>query len=593
MALGNRANRHLPAHYCSPLACGANKNSDALLGNPVSRSARWASIPIFSAWLRVVRAWDCGAVTNSTGTSGESLQTIHIAASAQLVLAPLQRLGVIFCSLLVGACSTENTPPPPAVEFKACTPAKDFAPIPESECTSIAVLENPLAPTGRKIDIHLLRIKSVDAKPQADPLILIQGGPGGSSQRMAYTLNRAFAFVRQTRDLIFVDLRGTGQSNPLNCSGLEAINPQLNDSDALARYKDLMVQCGEEFKDYAGFYTTQYAIADLEFIRTRLGYRQLNLWGASYGSRVALEYASAYPAATRSIILDGVAPRAIMLPSFIPRDAQAAFEKLNLYCQQNSACQNHYGNLADHANTILVALKNAEDTGTPIRITQPDPLNQQPKERVFTPRRFVQLLISALYSRELTSLVPRALSEAAQGNYQLLATINALAEANHEQLSVAEGLYYSVVCNEDRHNQPTQEHNSKTFLGVDIISEKIAVCTHWPKPHDPPLKSKTAQSGIPTLLLSGALDPVTPKIWADEVAKFFPNHQSIEVPGGNHVVSTLGCIPTLTAQFIQSPEKKLPSECSQDIAPLPFYLGADQSAKQPPAHHQPAQDSHD
>jgi fermentation-respiration switch protein FrsA (DUF1100 family) len=149
------------------------------------------------------------------------------------------------------------------------------------------------------------------------------------------------------------------------------------------------------------------------------------------------------------------------------------------------------------------------------------------------------------------------------------------------------------VCNEDRPNLSAQEQIAKTFLGVDIISEKIAVCAQWPKPQNTFTKSKTAQSAVPTLLLSGALDPVTPKIWADEVAKSFPSHQSIEVPGGNHVVSTLGCLPALTAQFIQSPQKKLPIECSQDIAPLPFYLGADQSAKQPPAHQQPAQAPHD
>jgi pimeloyl-ACP methyl ester carboxylesterase len=436
----------------------------------------------------------------------------------------------------------------------------------------MALQENPNDTTSPLINIHFLRIKAVNAKPQLDPLVLIQGGPGGSSQIMAYALHRYFSAVRQNRDLLFIDLRGTGESNPLNCTELDTLDSSLNDIEMVQAYQIIMKKCASTLEKNAPFYTTATAVTDLEHIRLRLGYRQFNLWGASYGSRVALTYAAEYPAFTRSLILDGLAPSAISLPRFIARDAFAALTQLNRYCQENHLCHSHYGDLIENTQIITQNLHATK----PVRVILPDPLNQQPKEWLFTPRRFAQLLISILYSRELTSLAPRALKEAAKGNYQLLATLNALAEANNKQRAVAEGLYYSVICNEDlAQNTPAPE---PIFMGINLLEDKLAVCANWPQKILPEIKNPTTKTNnTPTLLLSGALDPVTPKVWADWVARTQLNHQSIEVPGGNHVVSTLGCLPNLIAQFINTPNTSLITDCTQNIAPLPFYLGADQA----------------
>lgn len=480
-------------------------------------------------------------------------------------------------------CHRQTATEFPEINFSACAAPKGHTPIPESGCAFISVPENPAEPTGATIDVHFLRIKAVNARPQADPLVLIQGGPGGSSQMMAYTLHRYFASVRQNRDLLFVDLRGTGESHPLNCQGLEGITSQLSDKDALHTYRTLMNECAQKYAQRAPYYSTELAAADLNTIRQRLGYSQFNLWGASYGTRVALKFAVNYPVFTRSLVLDGLAPNIIALPRHIARDATTAFNRLNEYCQNDALCKQHYGDLTLNAETIARHLQQAEHNLQPEQISLPDPLNQKPKEWIFTPRRFAQLLISALYSRELTSLMPRALKEAADGNYQLLGTLSALAEANNEQLAIAEGLYYSIICNEDL-TQPTATPPSPIFMGVDLVEDKLAVCANWPKtaPSAQNLAPNKQINTLPTLLLSGALDPVTPKAWADLVALLQLNHQIIEVPGGNHVVSTLGCIPNLIAQFINTPEVRLPTDCSQAIAPLPFYLGADPAAQEPP-----------
>ncbi|MFO1369745.1 MAG: alpha/beta fold hydrolase [Marinagarivorans sp.] len=467
------------------------------------------------------------------------------------------------------------------ISFSACTPPKGHNPIPESGCAFIRLPENLDDPNGPQIELHFLRIKAINARPQADPLVLIQGGPGGSSQIMAYSLHRYFASVRQNRDLLFVDLRGTGESNPLNCQGLDSITSELNDQEALHAYRTIMQACAQQYAQQAPYYSTDISAADLDTLRRRLGYTQFNLWGASYGTRVALNYAVQYPAFARSLVLDGLAPSLIALPRHIARDANAAFTRLNQYCQSDPLCQQHYGDLTRNAEHIRQHLQTADEANTPEHIGLPDPLNQKPKVWVFTPRRFAQLLISALYSRELTSLLPRALQEAAEGNYQLLGTLSALAEANTEQLSIAEGLYYSIICNEDLATLPSDPTASPLFMGVNLVEEKLAVCASWPKTAR--LTSQVPHPKInhtPTFLLSGALDPVTPKPWADLVALTQLNHQMLEVPGGNHVVSPLGCIPNLIAQFINTPTLRLPTECSQAIAPLPFYLGADPAAQE-------------
>lgn len=496
---------------------------------------------------------------------------------------PLAKLVLLLIGIVgLTSCHRQSTSDLPAISFTTCTPPKGHNPIPESGCAFIKVPENPADPNGPTINLHFLRIKAVNARPQADPLVLIQGGPGGSSQIMAYSLYRYFASVRQNRDLLFVDLRGTGESNPLNCDGIETITSRLSDKEALQTYRTLMQACAHKFAERAPYYSTQLAAADLETLRSRLGYQQFNLWGASYGTRVALNYAVNYPGVTRSLVLDGLAPKIIALPRYIARDASAAFTRLNQYCQADPLCKQHYGDLTLNAQTITHNLQMAEQANKPEKITLPDPLNQKPKEWIFTPRRFAQLVISALYSRELTSLTPRALKEAAQGNYQLLGTLSALAEANNAQLSIAEGLYYSIICNEDLAISLPDPAPEPMFMGVNLVEDKLAVCANWPKSAPlaavAPLLANTPKPQInhtPTFLLSGALDPVTPKPWADLVALTQLNHQMVEVPGGNHVVSTLGCIPNLIAQFINSPAVRLPTECSQAISPLPFYLGAD------------------
>ena len=192
-----------------------------------------------------------------------------------------------------------------------------------AECATFTVPENPQAPEGRQIDLYVARIKSLSPAPATDPLVLIAGGPGGSSVDMYLGLARSFAGVLDERDILLLDQRGTGRSQPLSCS-LEMmssieIEPTLEESRAAAQ--DSLAHLDGDPR----FYTTSVAVQDLEALRLAAGYSQLNLYGVSYGTRVAQHYLRRYPQSTRTIVIDGVVPPTLALGPDIAFNAQHTF----------------------------------------------------------------------------------------------------------------------------------------------------------------------------------------------------------------------------------------------------------------------------
>ena len=153
-----------------------------------------------------------------------------------------------------------------------------------AECATLSVAENPQALNGRTIDLYVARIKSLSPAPAADPLVLIAGGPGGSSVEMYLNFARAFSGVLDERDILLLDQRGTGRSHPLSCSidvsSIE-VEPSIAEAANAAR------RCLDELDGDPRFYTTSVAVRDLEALRQAAGYAALNIYGVSYGTRVA------------------------------------------------------------------------------------------------------------------------------------------------------------------------------------------------------------------------------------------------------------------------------------------------------------------
>ena len=447
-----------------------------------------------------------------------------------------------------------------------------------AECGELSVKQNPADPNSENINIAILRVPAISPVPDADPLFLIQGGPGGSSIEMASQIHGFFADVRKNRDLIFVDQRGTGKSNALRCEQLTAADLTLPEAMQTEKYLELMKSCAEKYQHNSPFYTTEYAVRDLDAVRIALGYEKINLWGGSYGTRVALEYARRYPQQARTMILDGVAPVNIALPKYFARDAMAALVAVNNECLAQTDCATTFGDIVQKAETVLQRLDDLQSKGEPLQINYEHPRNQQTESLTLTPRIFSSLIFMSLYSRDLTVLLPRAISFSEKGDYRLIAALSALSSEQAQLMNIAEGMRYSVICNEDwRLLSSTDIEQSAPFFGFSFVSDMQSVCALWPKAELPQDYWQPIISAVPALLLSGKHDPVTPEVWAQSVAAHLSNATSLSADGGNHSISTEGCVPQLIAQFIERASMQdVKADCVDKIKPLPLVLGANQ-----------------
>lgn len=447
-----------------------------------------------------------------------------------------------------------------------------------AECGSLLVKENPADPASKELALEILRLPAISPAAQPDPLFLIQGGPGGSSIEMASFIHGVFADVRKNRDLVFVDQRGTGKSNPLRCEQLSPADMHLPDAAQVEKYIRLMQQCAGQYKESLPFYTTLQAVQDLDAVRHALGYHQINIWGVSYGTRVALEYAKRYPQATRSLVLDGVAPKEIALSKFSARDSLAALTAVNTECLAQAACAQAFGDILHKAEQVYARLQLADQQNSPLQISYLHPVHQQPEQLTLTARNFSLLIFNALYSRDLTVLLPQAISEAEQENYRILAVLFSMAMEQSQKMNIADAMHFSVLCNEDWHFISSSDvETTPPFFGLNAIKDRHRVCGFWPKADLPDDYWQPIQSDVPALLLSGKHDPVTPETWAEQVARGLPNSTRLLAAGGNHGISYEGCVPQIIAQFIERASMhEVKTECVNRIKPLPMLLGANQ-----------------
>jgi hypothetical protein len=145
-------------------------------------------------------------------------------------------------------------------------------------------------------------------------------------------------------------------------------------------------------------------------------------------------------------------------------------------------------------------------------------------------------------------------------------------------MNIAEGMRYSVICNEDWPQLSVADvEQSVPFFGVPFVKEMQPICALWPKAKLPEDYWQPIKSDVPALLLSGKHDPVTPDVWAQTVAAHLPNSTSLSAAGGNHSISTEGCVPQLIAQFIERASmQNVNADCVEKIKPLPLVLGANQ-----------------
>lgn len=441
-----------------------------------------------------------------------------------------------------------------------CRLLADGVPAAFARCGTIAVPLDPTAPAGPTIDLFVARVAALSAEPRPDPLVLIAGGPGQSTVDFYLQLRGAFEGARRDRDIVLVDQRGTGRSaEGFECDVPDDFAAETADETAVVA---LIEACRTGLEHDPRFYTTSVAVIDLERVRAALGIEQWNVYGVSYGTRVAQHYLRRFPERTRSVVLDGVVPPDLALGPDVAREAQRALEQIFVRCSEDPDCSTRFDALPEDFAVLLARLDGAAGAAPDAR----------PSLSALELRALVRFMS---YSGTTIALLPVLLHEAATGNYVPLANqARTLLRDLPESLSFP--MSSSVTCSEDAPfiTATAKEGLDATYLGTAIVDSLATICAHWPRGVvDEDFRTLVA-SDKPVLLLSGDTDPITPPAYAERViAGGLANSAHIVGRDQGHGLVGIGCIPRVLRAFLEDLEPAtLDDTCLEGEPAMPFFL---------------------
>lgn len=456
----------------------------------------------------------------------------------------------------------------PAVQFSRCQiGAPDSSQHLEAQCTTLVVPEDRARPNGKKIDLHIAVLRAKTGKPAPDPLFFIAGGPGQAATQAYLQEAPAFDGIRENRDIVLVDQRGTGESNALNCPSTAASSA----NPSAAEIAQQVQACLKQLPGDPRFYTTTVAVEDLDAVRQALGYREINLYGISYGTRVALEYLREFPQRVRSLVLDGVVPANLAIGPEVSLDAQQALNGIFARCAQDADCHKSFPDLAKTFAKLQQTLEQR-----PVTVHLRDPLTGAPLSATLTWPEVANAVRFMSYTSETAALLPLLIQQAGADQDYAPLMANALFFTERINGSIALGMNAAVLCTEDvpfyKTDAATQQAIADTYVGAMPVTQLIETCKHWPRGIIAADFKQPVVSDKPVLLISGQDDPITPPSNAADAARTLSNSLSIVVPGQGHGNAYRGCVPRLMAEFMaQASVKKLDTACVSKIQPFPFF----------------------
>ncbi|HEX9174310.1 MAG TPA: alpha/beta fold hydrolase [Telluria sp.] len=427
-------------------------------------------------------------------------------------------------------------------------------------CVTLAVALDPAKP-GATLKLHATVAPAFREAARPDPLFVLAGGPGQAGSEILPLLSQAFRRVRATRDIVFIDQRGTGLSGKLDCE----TKPE-HETMSEAQLEAEAHKCISATHRRYDLYTTAHAARDIEQMRRALGYGKINLWGGSYGTRLAQAYARAYPASVRSLVLDGVAAPEQVIPAG-GRDSQAALDKLFDQCARDRACNQAFPALRAEFATL------SDKVARGLPLTLANPRTAQPVTMTMTSQIFLGTVHNILYSPGDARRLPFLIHSAAQGRWEPFIARRNISSDFSSDSSSAMLLHLAVVCAEDMPRlTPTLLAADAAVLTRPMVERMPALCKSMNVPAVPFVAPSRIDA--PALLLSGALDPVTPPHRAAAAARHMLAAQQLVVENAGHGVSQLGCAPRLLREFLDHPQAKLGAACLAEIPAPTFQLGS-------------------
>lgn len=461
--------------------------------------------------------------------------------------------------------------PGPAHAAPAFTPcqigAQDSPLHLQAKCTTLTVPEDRANPNGRKIGLHIAVLSARVSRPAADPLFFIAGGPGQAATEAFVEEAPAFDRIRSDRDIVLLDQRGTGESNPLNCPA----SPDTGTNLAATQIAQQVQVCLKQLSGDPRFYTTSVAVQDLDAVRAALGYGSIDIYGISYGTRVALEYLREFPQHVRSMILDGVLPADLVLGPGVSLDAQRALDRIFARCAQDRACNQAFPDLPG----TLAALEQ-RFAHQRVTVQLRDPLSGAPRSGQLSWPDITGAVRLMSYASETAALLPLLLHQAGVEHDYAPLMAESIIFTDEVTGGIAYGMNAAVLCTEDvpfyTQAPATDKAMQDTYVGVTPAAMLAKTCRFWPRGVLAPDFKQAVVSDKPVLLISGEDDPITPPANAAHAASTLRNSLSIVVPGQGHGNAYRGCIPRLMARFVERASvKHLDTACVKSIRPFPFF----------------------
>ncbi len=444
----------------------------------------------------------------------------------------------------------------------------------EVQCGYVSVPEKRSQWNSPKIRLQVAVVKPYDPSPTPDPVVVLNGGPG------LYTLDGinywmyVFSRTLSHRELILFDPRGTGYSQPsLNCPEVEKQVQQdwsqnlylqttrQDYAQALRACHDRLVSAGVDLSAY----TTAANAADVRDIRRALGYSKWNLYGGDYGTRLALAVMQEDAGGVRSVILDSAYPPQVDLYGTRAGNLEKSLQLVFQRCSADKPCNLSYPDLQDKFQNLVNALNHQAAVYRTY-----SPATDQFHDLILNGDRWIWAVSQMFYGDSLISELPKRISTInGDMTFSFGADLNQLISMDSMQ---SEGTYYSIQCSEA---VTSDSLTPSTPINIDLptrlqsvlgTSQMGANCAAWGVPHKTSFSREAVSSDIPTLILAGELDPITPPAWGQLAAKTLRRSQFLEFPGFGHGVLGEGrdsgnCTFQIVSDFIDHPEATVDSSC--------------------------------
>ncbi len=386
---------------------------------------------------------------------------------------------------------------------------------------------------------------------RSDPLVVIPGGPGQSATR-AEGARSYFASVfdplRDERDVLLLAPRGTAGSGEL------ALEPS---PDLL--FDDLATVIPPSWADAARarltrdvdltMYTTSHIADDIETIRVALGYERINIYGTSYGTRVAQLYAARYPNAVRTLILKAPVPASAIIPLTYTAGAQRALDALFALCRQQEPCTSAYPDLERRFDVLMARLKR-----DPVSVAVTNPLSGDDAQVAVDDAALGYVLRNLMMSASGGATTLAVIDEGTRGEFTTLSTVLPRLRAGYAT-QLAGGLMLSVVASEDapRVTERLLERDAGAgFLRGAVARGMMEAAAGWPSATVPSDVYDFLEGDVPTLLVGGAFDPATPPEFAEEIAARLSNARVVVFPGGAHSANNFDGLGEIMERFVRT-----------------------------------------